>query len=265
MMEEQKIEGYMHLQSIYRLPQHRFRAIPRTPWVYWISERLRIIFEKMPGFGDLADVGQGMTTGKNERFLRYWWEVSLEDIGFGFGDAKTAQASKIRWFPYVKGGGDQKWYGHYDYLINWLNDGEEIKTTGRATIRNSHRYFKSGITWSSLSSKGFSARIMPSGFLFDDKGSSCGISSKLFPLGIAFLNSRIAQYFLNILNPTVSFQSGDISRLPFFDQIKNLNFDIEKAVANCIRSSYYSNTTYESTFDYVCSPYWSIKAFIHSK
>ena len=161
--------------NVYRVKQRDFTAIPREPWVYWISIAVRQAFREHISFGDIADVGQGMTTANNFRFLRGWWELGLDKIGFGFEDSSSANDSRFRWFPYMKGGGNLKWYGYLDLVINWFNDGGEIKSTGRATIRNSHRYFKPGITWSSLSSTGFSARIMPKGFLFDDKGSSCGI------------------------------------------------------------------------------------------
>jgi len=238
----------------YRVAQRRFDAIPGSPWVYWISDEFRSLFEECSRFGDIADVGQGMTTADNTRFLRYWWELKHDQIGFAFENASFAEASKLKWFPYMKGGGSRKWYGHLDIVINWQRDGLEIKSTGRATIRNRHRYFKPGITWSSLTSKDFSARVMLVGFLFDDKGSSCGIDDSLANYALALLNSSLASYVFNLLNPSVSVQSGDISRLPFTEP--NSRTALDQLVSDSVLVARKQKCAEENSLDLVAPPRW---------
>jgi len=251
---EQALQDGSHT---YRVAQHRFDAIPGSPWVYWLSSKIRSLFEGNQRFGDIADVGQGMTTADNTRFLRYWWELPFEGIGIGYESASVARQSGLRWFPYMKGGGGRKWYGLLDFLINWWNDGLEIKSTGRATIRNSHRYFQPGITWSSLSSTRFSARLMPRGFLFDDKGSSCAIDSSLEAYGLALLNSSFASYALSLLNPSVSVQSGDIKRLPAFRNLSTAAQSLDPLVLSSIRLAFERSSFDEITFDFIASPRWN--------
>jgi len=242
--------------NVYRLAQRRFDAIPGSPWVYWVSDNLHRVFEETQGLGDSADVGQGMSTSDNTRFLRCWWELSLGLISFGCQNPALSKLGGFRWFPYMKGGGSRKWYGHLEFAINWHNDGLEIRSTGRCTIRNSHRYFRSGITWSSLTSKSFSARVMPSGYLFDDKGSSCGIDNTILASALGFLNSSFASYLLNLLNPSVSFQSGDISRLPFRIPNPDYQSKVGNLVAGCVLTSKSAAATDETTFDFIAPPRW---------
>jgi len=242
--------------NVYRVKQRDFNAIPRSPWVYWLSPQIRDLFERNVGFENVADVGQGMTTADNTRFLRYWWELPFSSIGFGYETADSAEASEVRWFPYMKGGGDRKWYGHLDLVINWWSGGLEVETTGRATIRNSHRYFEPGITWSSLSSTGFSARLMPTGFLFDDKGSSCGIGSQLRDYGLALLNSSFASYALGLLNPSISVQSGDIKRLPALQTFSEISMSFGLLVPCAIRNALEKSSSDEATFDFIAPPRW---------
>jgi hypothetical protein len=242
----------------YRVAQRRFDAIPKSPWVYWLSPNIYDLFENRERFENMADVGQGMTTADNTRFLRFWWEVSENRIGFGYDNADLAKTSGMCWFPYMKGGGSRKWYGHLDFIINWWHDGLEIKSSGRATIRNSHRYFRPGITWSSLSSSRFSARLMPPGFLFDDKGSSCGIDPQLQYHGLALLNSSFAAYVLNLLNPSVSVQSGDIKRLPAFRMATRVGQSLNTLVQAIIRVAIQKAEKDENTYDFVAPAQWEI-------
>jgi hypothetical protein len=190
--------------NVYRLQQQDFDAIPGSPWVYWIDESMRKLFTELQKLEDVAHPCQGMTTADNERFLRNWWEIGIPSITRGCKNQGMAVLTGKKWFPYMKGGGFVKWYGLRHLIINWQDDGTEIRATGRATLRNQSYYFQDGVTWSSLSAKGFAVRWMEYGFLFDDKG-SCGfpISCSKYDL-IAILNSSFTGFALNLLNPLVS-------------------------------------------------------------
>jgi len=211
----------------YLVSPREFDEIPGAPLAYWLSERCRQSFRRFPLLGSLAVLRAGLQTGENERFLRHWHEVDWRKVGLDFDSREAAQQSGRKWFPHNKGGSFRKWFGNADYLINWRNDGEEIKlkkaqdlAEGRITANNSKcwnqdHYFKSGITWSALSISSVSFRLNGSGFLFDTKGQTLFPNEEhaaLYLLG--FLNSKVASVLVNALAPTVDFNSGTVAKLP---------------------------------------------------
>ena len=160
----------------------------------------------------------GMTTGDNDRFLRHWFEISYDDISFDTTDIKQTYCS-IKWYPYAKGGDYRKWYGNNDYLVNWQNDGYEIRNNVKpngakvASVRSESMYFKRLITWTAVSSGNFSCRYIDKGFLFDSGGSSIDAGNNV-ELLLLLLNSKIGQYYLTMFNPTLNYQPGDVGRIP---------------------------------------------------
>jgi len=176
-----------------------FRMIPGAPIAYWVSDRVRMVFETAKPLGSCASIGKGLDTGDNDRFLRRWFEVA---------------ADSPQWIPYLKGGPFRKWYGNLDYVLDWTDSGEEIRTAAGSNRRNAHNYFKSGITWTRISSAVTGFRRFPEGFIFDSTG-PC-----LFPYDIntealcAFLNTNLTASLLQIIAPTLDFQSGHVSRIP---------------------------------------------------
>ncbi|BAH77105.1 BREX-1 system adenine-specific DNA-methyltransferase PglX [Solidesulfovibrio magneticus] len=184
---------------------------------YKLSKKLRDNFKNFKTINDIAKAKQGIKTGHNDTFLRYWHEVScLMTSCIGKSENRTH-----KWFPCTKGGDYRKWYGNHEYLLNWENDGKEIKNfyspTGKLRSRpqNIQYFFKSGITWSKISISDISSRIFPEGFTFESNG------SVIFPddesdiislLGI--LNSNVAKYILSAFAPTVDFGEGSILKLP---------------------------------------------------
>jgi type II restriction/modification system DNA methylase subunit YeeA len=208
----------------FRASSSDFEKIPGSPIAYWLSERLIRSFGS-PALGTKATFRAGLQTGDNDRFLRYWHEVSGRSFVAGQPSRESAVRSGGKWFPHNKGGGYRKWYGNKEYVINWYNDGSEIKTkkaldlaSGKITANNSkcwnqEFYFRDGLTWSSLSSNEISLRANGPGFLFDTKG------QMLFPEGDKFafmglLNSKVASCMLAALAPTLDFNGGVVARLP---------------------------------------------------
>jgi hypothetical protein len=241
--------------NVYRVKQRDFTAIPREPWVYWIPDDLRNLFETLPTLSDVAQPRQGLATAYNFRFLRGWWEVGCERIAFGCQDGEEAKETGKRWFPYMKGGGYRKWYGNQDFVINWGNNGFEIDNFDRAVIRNPDYYFREGVTWTDLGASGFSARISPGGFIFDVSG-SCAFprTAEEIPGLLAVMNTGITSYLLSLLNPTLHFQVGDLKRLP----IVRSNVDgLESIVGTCVRLAKMADTWEESTFSFVTPPCWT--------
>lgn len=239
-------------RAVYRYRQGDFDAIPGAPWVYWITPGLRELFENFTKLEVLSQPRVGLQTGDNTRFLRYWWEVGLNSVGRTCPDAKAAVGSGKRWFPYMKGGEFRRWWGNQDHAINWSKDGLELWAfTPTAVIRNANFYFRSGITWTDLTSGRFNARLSPGGFIFDVAGSSA------FPpdpfLLLALMNSPFAQYALKLINPTVHVQVGDLARLPIpTTSSPALNALVEEAIALARTDSEEDETTY----DFIAPPDW---------
>ncbi len=248
--------------AIFCYRQGDFDAIPGSPWVYWIAPGIKNVFLSLEKLGDLAPICIGMRTGDNARFLYYWWEVGADNIARGCPDASAAKHSERRWFPYMKGGSFRRWYGNQDYIVEWWNNGHVIKENTKLNypylgdnlgwkISNEQYYFRRGVTWSDLTSGRFSARLSPGGFIFDVKGSSAFPDD--IPLVMGLLNSSFAYYALNLLNPTVSFQVGDLARLPIPNESSDsLNALVDRA----IELAKFDSAHDEKTYDFIAPPCW---------
>jgi len=235
--------------NVYSLRQGDFYVIPGSPWVYWVSDSIRSAFSNLISLDKVAQPKAGTGTGNNIRFLRYWWEVGKTKINRNCKDTLDVKQAKEKWYPYMKGGKRCKWYGNQEYVINWKNNAEELSSYDRAVIRNEGFYFREGITWTDLGTVGFSARISPGGFVYDVSG-SCFFSNNrenlIYLLGL--VNGEPINYLLNLINPTIHFQVGDISRLPI--PLKN-NIYFEKLVLHATWLSKLISEIDETTYDFV--------------
>ncbi|MFU0783154.1 MAG: BREX-1 system adenine-specific DNA-methyltransferase PglX [Thermoanaerobacterium thermosaccharolyticum] len=234
--------------------QSTFKSIPGSPIAYWVSDNMREAFVKGKRLGDIAEPRQGLATADNDRFLRIWHEVDINKIGFGFKSRDEAKKSGLKWFPYNKGGSYRKWYGNNEYVVNWYDDGYEIRNFKRAVVRNHNYYFREGITWSFVSSSRFGVRYSQNGFIFDVGGSSIfppveGINSIL-----AFLCSKLSYEFLKALNPTMNFQVGNIASLPFID-VGPYKTQIDKLVNQNISISKTDWDSFETSWDFEEHPF----------
>ncbi|GAC14957.1 BREX-1 system adenine-specific DNA-methyltransferase PglX [Aliiglaciecola lipolytica] len=205
------IDGVAY-QNNYTIPQSKLKIIKSWPFIYWISDDFRQKF-KSESVKDLLKNCQGLATANNNRFLRFWWELSSSDFNIDGND----------WVYYAKGGPYKKWSGNLWLMVNWKSSGQDVKNytddKGKQKSRpqNEAVYFKEGITYSASGSKGPSYRILPKGCIFDVGGSS------IFPIKkyknthyiLAFFNSVLSNYIIECLNPTVNKQVGDIERIPF--------------------------------------------------
>lgn len=215
--------------------QKNFEKIPGCPIGYWVSPKIQEIFTSNLALSAVCSPTQGLATADNARFLRYWFEVPQSRIGFGFTNAASAARSQKKWFPCNKGGSFRKWWGNQDYVINWFNDGHEIKNfcddhgKQRSVIRNPKYYFLEAISWSSISSNsGIAFRYYPIGFIFDH--AACNIYCNKIHPSLGYVNSKLASLFANILNPTMNMFSGALGNIPY---LENDNFDnlVERNIA----------------------------------
>ena len=196
-----------------------FSKIPGSPVAYWVSKAVLDVYSRANLLGNIASPRTGMTTGDNNRFLRLWFEIEIPKAKFDAKDADDARTSGKKWFPYCKGGGYMRWYGYNEYLVNWENDGFEIKNNIKpnglkaASVRSESLYFKKLITWSAVTSGSFSCRLCEGGSLFDSGGSSIDVHGETLYI-LAILNSVIGQFYLDISNATINYQPGDIAGIP---------------------------------------------------
>ncbi len=196
------------------------RAIPGMPLAYWASEQALALFRERR-VQDYATAVQGMTTSDNRRFLRLWFEADRARICWNAADRDAARRSGKKWFPYNKGGGCRKWYGNHEYIINYENDGAEIrafheqlnKTSSGGRIKNTEYYFRRCITWSFIALTP-TFRQCGDGFLFDVAGSSVFCDDAIRRYLLAFLCSNTAAFFMDLLNPTMNIQAKDVKALP---------------------------------------------------
>lgn len=228
-----------------------FKKIPGSPIAYWVSDKIREIFEACPSMGEVTDAVAGLQTGDNERFLRLWQEVNISTVGFGYSSREQAKGSLKKWFPHNKGGEFRKWYGNQEYLVNWKNDGEELyDLRPSAVIRNPKYYFKQCISWSDVTSS-------TNGFRTYDVGSIPNVVApvvyeKTVNLNqiLAFGNTNFASWLVKILNPTMHFHVGYFVLLPFANGVQ---FS-DQAVANLISIAKNDWNAYETSWDFTQNP-----------
>lgn len=193
---------------VYRCNQNNFKKVENTPFCYTFNEDIIAVING-DNVGTFYHPTTGLQSGGNDQFVRNWNEVSYSKF-------------HNKWFPYVNGGNARRWYGNLDCVVNWENDGYEIKhiynPNGRLKSRPQSQqfYFKEGITWNRITSKGVTLRYLPSGCIFDQAGDSMfakGESNLYIALG--YLNTYVAKSFFEMLSPTINLTAGTIKKIPF--------------------------------------------------
>ena len=254
------IQEQKYLEAINDKPEYYFETnlkkmtdIPKKPIAYWLSEDFLKNFDEKK-ISDYASVVTGMTTADNNRFLRKWWEIDYNKIAFNCDNTNN----KYKWYPYQKGGEYRKWYGNNEYVVNWENNGYEIKNfkdaaTGkvRSSSYNDNYILHEGLSWTYLSNSCFGIRYVPKGFLFDNKGSMIFCKDNLYYI-LGFLCSKYAHQILDLLNPTMSFQPGDIASVPI--KLSNNKTIIEEIVKNNIDIEKGEWDSFETSWDFKKNP-----------
>lgn len=208
----------------YRRNAETFRQIPGTPIAYWASDALVESFTKGRRLDAVATPRQGLATSDNGRFLRKWWEVAPSNTSRDCSGRPEAKQSGSRWFPIIRGGSYRKWWGDYDEVVNWFDDGREMKeailskytylSTPDFVIKNQNDYFKPAVSWSKISSSLASFRFAPRGMLFEVAGACLFAEPNELRYIQAFCNCSIAEIDLAFMSPTLNFEVGQIGQLP---------------------------------------------------
>ena len=217
------LESRVKEAGLYLASDADFTAIPGSPIVYWLSEKMRTAFTSGRCLGSTASLAVGLQTGDNNRFLRQWWEVATTRTAFSFTSREEAAASGARWFPYNKGGEFRKWYGNQEHVVNWEHDGAEIVAfKPHSVIRNLGTYFSPSVSWSDISSGAPSFRAFPTGFIHGNKGNSLFGTSSLLTHLLGVMNAPCATVILEALTPTMTASVGDVGKTPIPDALADL-------------------------------------------
>ncbi|MFD6894115.1 hypothetical protein ACFWB0_06135 [Rhodococcus sp. NPDC060086] len=199
----------------YEVAQADLAAIPGSPVVYWLSEKMRYAFAragKGESLGDACGIAQGITTGDNGRFLRLWWEVSHSESEFN-RDHDSAEPTQT-WQAADKGGDFRRWFGNNDWVIFWPADGRDVINFSGSTPRNVHTRFRPSIACTKISSGGISFRAHDCGFVFLDAAVAVTSEGWLDSI-LGFVNSSTANHMMTALAPTLNFEVGQIRSLPW--------------------------------------------------
>lgn len=198
----------------FRTTKENFEKIPGMTIGYWANDKVIKIFEKNQKLGDIGEAKSGLQTGNNDKFLRQWFEVSNQKIGYNIKNLEDCRIKNYRWLPQVKGGSFRKWYGNFDYIVNYKNEGQEIKNyEGTGMLKNSQFYFLKGLTWSHTTSGSFAIRYLPKGFLFNVEAPTLyRLPNNYYFLGL--LNTKITDLLFGLLNESMHYLVGDMIKLP---------------------------------------------------
>jgi hypothetical protein len=251
------------LQSDNRFVANResFEKIPGLPVAYWVGKNVFVAFENEKTLNALYPPKAGLSTADNYRFLRLWWEVEYTNICFIGTNAHELKvlSNDYKWFPMTKGSGYRKWYGNNEYILNYSNDGSELKywlvnnprdpstTSYSRYIRNHDKYLKSGISFGDVASNP-SFRSQTVGFIPNARGPYIySDNSEL----LGYLNSKTVKYFLEIITPTMTFNVGDVSRTPY-KQISSRQ--VVELVTQNISISRTDWDSFETSWDFQAHP-----------
>lgn len=225
----EKITEFHNRKNWHYVKQSNFAKIPGAPVAYWVSEKVIQAFTHTK-IDEMASTNNGFTTGDNNRFLRFWTEVDYRKIDFSNESVAALPKSVGKWFPYNKGGDFRKWYGNNEYLINYGNDGEEIKAYGHLVPRSLKYQFRESVTWNKITSGTTAFRYKPVGTMFDVGGLSLFPNLKndlMYILGLC--NSVVVNRFLKIISPTLNCETGHVASLPIIvkkeDLVKQMVYD----------------------------------------
>lgn len=253
-----KEEMFLRKENVFYASQRHYSILPGSPVAYWVSDKLATAFEKGKLLGALADSKQGLATSDNNRFVRFWYEPDINKINFEAQNADDALSSKAKWFPYNKGGEFRKWYGNNEYVVNWENDGYEIKHAFddkgklRSRPQNTQYYFRESASWSLISTGVAAFRYKPHGHVFDVAGMSFFSERNLRYL-LALCNSKISMEVLSIIAPTINYQCGDIANIPVLMD-ESLRDQIEEKVKENIQLAKEDWDSFETSWGFTSHP-----------
>lgn len=243
----------------YRRNAGTFKQIPGTPMAYWASDALLDAFGNAKQLSEYGKPRQGIATGENARFVREWWEVDDCKSVYSCGSIQESIESACKWFPYNKGGDFRKWYGNNSSVVNWENDGQEIRNykdqNGRLLSRpqNTNCFFSPSITWSKISSGSIAFRFKPAGHIFDVAGTSVFSDEESLKYLQGACNSSVIMRVASMLSPTLNFEVGQIATYPIIQNEEQEPL-VNDMVDSCRELSKTDWDSFETSWDFKRNP-----------
>jgi hypothetical protein len=234
----------------YEADQNSFIHIEGEPISFWGTEKIYATYTRNRSLSAVANPCVGLQTADNDRFLRIWFEVGFCNSSFKEKNAALAARSGKKWFPYNKGGAKRRWYGNQELVVNWEDDGKELKAFKGAVIRNPSYYFKPCISWGLISGPLF--RYFPNGFIYDVQGMSCFYKSdEQLQKEIVWQNTKVFNEVAKIISPAGHIQIGEIGKMPCCD---NAPEGIEEVGKQNISISKQDWDSHETSWDFQRNP-----------
>ena len=238
-----------------------FQHIPGCSFAMKLSDNAMKAYLQNRYLSSVSTPRKGLISSDNNRFLRLWQEVDISRVQFGMRNI-LEQIDGKRWVPHNKGGSFRRWYGNQEYLINWENDGAEVKGyAGKLygsysrQIMNEKYYFIPSVSWSSISSQKIGLRFYQEGFTFDTAGPSLFIDDEKCRYYIGgFLSSCVAEYYIRATNPTINLLASDIANLPLIYPIQDVNNTIVRLVKNSVDDSRHDWDSFETSWNFQRHP-----------
>ena len=225
--EAEKEKHFLLGEDEYSAIPSKFLTLPDMQIAYWVSSKVIDLLSSEDCIANYGSALSGLSTSDNERFLRIWEEVAYNNISFNYDSCESTLDGRYKWVPHNKGGSFRRWYGNRDYVVNWRNDGEEIKiavvnnptdpdtTSWSRRIFNWNKFFKQGISWSDVATGKLACRFIPAGAIFNATGPTFFANDRNNEKYLlALFNSNVFQEFLNLVCPGLHYNTGPISKLP---------------------------------------------------
>lgn len=262
--EDAKRDAFIQIKNsnsqinTYRRNMRIFLQVPNSNVAYWLSDALLNALITCKKLGDYAETRHGLVTGNGDLFMRLWFEVPNDEIGFLIKQSDNVSREKYTWFPYNKGGTMRRWYGNNEYVVNWKNDGYAIrtyrdKTSGRikSSNYNNEYNFCESISWTDLTTGLFSARYSFNGTLFDTSGPALFCNTGRIQYLLGFLNSKVMQSFIALFCTGLHYSPGSVAKVPI---IIGQQDDVDCVVSKCFAESRADWDAFETSWDFKKHP-----------
>ncbi len=237
---------------LYFADQDDFKKIPGSPISYFTTPKVRGLFEVGTPLAEVLPPRAGTQTGDNARFVRSWWEVSLQNIHFGCRSHPEASKSLKKWFPLNKGGDFRRWFGNHEEIVDWAADGKNLLAfRPRSVIRNKEEFFRPSASWNLVTSGAFGSRFFPVGFICDIAAPAVfGDSLESLSFVCCALNSTVVKPLMADFCPTLNFTPGDVGNFPLPSEWMHLNGKFEKALGLLVDVSRTDWNDYEVSWEF---------------
>lgn len=250
--QQGKEDMFLAGENRYAADQSNFAKIPGSPVAYWVSENVTQIFSDNKTIDEIAYPRQGLATGNNEHYLRLWTEVSYLDIKRDAYSHEDFFNSAKKYIPYNKGGAYRKWFANIEWIIRFDKKNYDVLQTVGNHLPSKDFYFRESITWSKVTSGGLSMRYIPRGSVFDVAGCSIFADKSIYYI-LAFVNTKIMQYMMNVLSQTLNYEVGNVKSIPLVIS-EDKEETVEKISEKNVESSFKDLSIYETSWDFKRNP-----------